>query len=96
MLVVVGGPVRGWHWVEPGNGSTTESEAGVGAPRTRAMSVREDGDEVGQDQLPKCCQANHTKGRTWKALVRLSLQKIIKRYILCYESNHSNLSHQNA
>ena len=57
LVVVVGVPVPGWQWVEPGNGATTESETGAG--RARAMSVGEDGEEVGQHQLPKCCQADH-------------------------------------
>ena len=54
----MGVPVPGWQWVESGNGATTESETGAG--RARAMSVGEDGEEVGQHQLPKCCQADHT------------------------------------
>ena len=58
LVVVVGVPVPGWQWVESGNGATTESETGAG--RARAMSVGEDGEEVGQHQLPKCCQADHT------------------------------------
>ena len=80
-LLVV--PVREWS-------GTTESEAGARAGR--AMRLRM-GMRWDNTSYPNAAKLITPKGGLGKPLLDFLCKKFM-RYILCYESNHSNLSHQ--